>query len=82
MLGLSLHFWCIFMTEGSAIPRLFNTRQTAELIGIHPRILRKYWKQGFGPRRTFIGGKVYVAEPALLEWLDGCQEPTKQVRRA
>jgi hypothetical protein len=54
---------------------LLTTTQAAARCGITERTLSAYWRAGTGPVRTRVGGKVFVAEQALADWLTARTDP-------
>jgi hypothetical protein len=54
---------------------LLTTTQAAARCGITERSLSAYWRAGAGPVRTRVGGKVFVAEQALADWLTARTDP-------
>ena len=57
------------------IGNLLTTTQAAARCGLTERSLSTYWRNGTGPVRTRVGGKVFVAEQALADWLTALREP-------
>jgi hypothetical protein len=61
---------------------LLTTTQAAARCGITERSLSTYWRSGTGPVRTRVGGKVFVAEQALADWLVARTEPQPPIPTA
>ncbi len=53
---------------------LLTPREVACQARVTVRSLHNYWRAGNGPRRTCIGGRVFVREEDFLAWLDSCAE--------
>ena len=51
-------------------PKLLNTREAAEFLGLSHRTLERYRISGEGPRYLKIGRWVRYTESDLLDWLD------------
>jgi hypothetical protein len=48
---------------------LLRKEAVAARAGISTRMLETHFKNGTGPRRTFIGGRIYVAEKDCAAWI-------------
>jgi hypothetical protein len=63
---------------------LLRKEECAAKAGISVRALDLRFKAGTGPRRTFVGGRVFVDEADCYEWIlkrrrrEGEQEPTQK----
>lgn len=52
------------------LPKLFDTKATAEILGISPGTLQNWRTVGSGPRFTNIGGAVRYQLSEINRWLE------------
>lgn len=48
---------------------LVSRVEAAAMLGVHWRTLWKWNKQGYGPRPTRMGWKIFYRRAAIVEWL-------------
>lgn len=50
-------------------PDLMTGEETADNIGVNPKTLQRWAREGRGPRRVRIGNRVYYFRPEVSIWL-------------
>ena len=53
---------------------LLTVDQAAEILGITPRTIYRYWRLGMGPKRLKLPQKVRIRRADLEGWLDSFEE--------
>lgn len=53
---------------------MLTPREVACQARVTVRSLHNYWRAGRGPRRTCIGGRVFVQKDHFQAWIDACTE--------
>jgi len=51
-------------------PNLMTGDETAADIGVNPKTLQRWAREGRGPRRVRIGNRVYYFKPEVQAWLE------------
>ena len=51
-------------------PDLMTGDETAADIGVNPKTLQRWAREGRGPRRVRIGNRVYYFRPEVQAWLE------------
>lgn len=51
-------------------PDLMTGDETADNIGVNPKTLQRWAREGRGPRRVRIGNRVYYFKPEVQAWLE------------
>ena len=51
-------------------PHLMTGEETAADIGVNPKTLQRWAREGRGPRRVRIGNRVYYFKPEVQAWLE------------
>ena len=60
---------------------LLSRDEVSQRLRIAPVTLDTYWRRGNGPIRTRIGGRIFVREEHLAQWVASCAEsPTNAVQ--
>jgi len=49
---------------------LMTGDETADNIGVNPKTLQRWAREGRGPRRVRLGNRVYYYKPDVQAWLE------------
>jgi len=52
-------------------PDLMTGEETADHLGLNPKTLQRWAREGRGPRRVRIGSRIYYFRPDVQSWLAG-----------
>jgi predicted DNA-binding transcriptional regulator AlpA len=52
-------------------PDLMTGEETADHLGLNPKTLQRWAREGRGPHRVRIGNRVYYFRPEVQAWLTG-----------
>ena len=51
-------------------PDLMTGDETADDIGVNPKTLQRWAREGRGPKRVRIGNRIYYFRPDVQAWLE------------
>jgi len=43
---------------------------------VSDRVIQRQWMQGIGPRKTYIGARIFIADEDEREWVERMRNPT------
>lgn len=52
-------------------PDMMTEEETADHLGLNPKTLQRWSREGRGPRRVRIGNRVYYFRPDVQSWIEG-----------